>query len=313
MQTLAVGTAEDTNAEHEFYDMRPLINYRTCILEGSPDSFVVEKAYFISVRQKKQFLTYMRKGLNRSLHQIKFYLLSLVSNEFSLFRHQKFKKRDQCLIDLFLKRYGMDLLSMEFILNSKNNKGLWKYLSSNYRFKLCPIADGPWTDEELLRLIKGVVYTWNKMSTQNSSCSIKGINWKKVFLFVRTRTPSVCCDTYILFAKQALHMHHHKLKHPDAEDLPKWTSNHELMLIKEMIRSPATTLSVMDFRSMMALPEFEGFSDSYLRRMARDAIAAWVPLPQRRNLDGILLVSTLSTLHMLYYLLLHAVLIATLH
>ncbi|XP_018011523.1 uncharacterized protein LOC108668781 [Hyalella azteca] len=107
----------------------------------------------------------------------------------------------------------------------------------------------------------------------------------KVFLFVRTRTPRTCCNAYVRFAKQALHMHHYKLKHPDAEDLPKWTSNHELMLIKEMIRSPANTLVVMDFRSMMALPEFEGFSDSYLMRMARDAIAAWVPLPQRRNLD----------------------------
>ncbi|XP_018014815.1 uncharacterized protein LOC108671752 [Hyalella azteca] len=271
--------------EYKFYDMRPLINYRTCILKGSHDSFVVEKAYFISVRQQKQFLTYMRKGLNRSLLQVRCHIYSLVSNNFSQLIHRNREKRDQCLIDIFLKRYGMDLLSMEFILNSKTTTDLCEYLYKNYCFKLCPIADGPWTEVEMLRLIKGVVYTWNKMPTQNASSSLKNINWKKVFLFVRTRTPFACRKTYRLFVKEALHLHHYKLKHPDAEDLPKWTSKHELMLIKEMIRSPATTLAVMDFRSMMALPEFEGFSDSYLRRMARDAIAAWVPLPQRRNLD----------------------------
>ncbi|XP_018011525.1 uncharacterized protein LOC108668782 [Hyalella azteca] len=268
--------------EHKFYDLRPLINYRTCIFEGSPDSFVVEKAYFTSVPQQKKFLKYIRKGLNRSLLQMKWHLYTSVLYQNTL------TKREMCLIDLFLKRYGVDLVSMEFILGSLNSRQLSRHLVSNYRFTLCPIADGPWTEEEVLRLIKGVVYTWNKMPTQNASSSLTNINWKKVFLFVRTRTPRACSTAFYAFVKDALHMHHYKLKHPDAEDLPKWTSNHELMLIKEMIRSPATTLSVMDFRSMMALPEFEGFSDSYLRRMARDAIAAWVPLPQRRNLDDTL-------------------------
>ncbi|XP_047741342.1 uncharacterized protein LOC108670538 [Hyalella azteca] len=180
--------------EYKFYDLRPLINYRTCILEGSHDSFSINQVYLTSVPQQKKFLNYIRRGLNRSLMQVKWHLQSLVLGKYSNcawnkginFAHQNIMaKKEMYLVDLFLKRYGVDVASMEFILNSTSGALLHNSLRTYYRFKLCPIADGPWTEEEMLRLIKGVVYTWNKVPTQNHSHSLNGTKWMKVFLFVR--------------------------------------------------------------------------------------------------------------------------------
>ncbi|XP_018021246.1 uncharacterized protein LOC108677529, partial [Hyalella azteca] len=133
--------------EYKFYDLRPLINYRTCILEGSPDSFSINRVFFTSVPQQKKFLNYIKKGLNRSLGQVKLHLSSLVSGKDSNFAWSKrihfgqqniIAKKELCLIDLFLKRYGVDILSMEFILNSTRGRVLFEHLKNHYHFKLCP-------------------------------------------------------------------------------------------------------------------------------------------------------------------------------
>lgn len=284
---------ENFKKAYRLYDLRPLLGYKTYLLEGNAERFTYSKVRYISSEQHYAFIKYLGQGLeNRSLTQMYVHASCWLTEQVSTgsTANKPASSWDLHLIDLFLKKYGVSMKLMEFLLHSKSSTQLGKIFERFYLYRRCPINFGSWSSAEVLRLVDAIAhYSQQPAALQRSA--LPGaykcpISWGKVFERVQTRTPVDCGAMFHNVLKQALKSRYYSNKKQD-EGL-QWTAKHELLLIEELCKTPEDSLARVDFYRLSQREDFAAFCDDFLRRVANDVIRSKVPVNKRRYFDDCL-------------------------
>ena len=290
--------------KYKFFDIRPLIGVRTLKIKAKKNIVKCTRVSYISKEQKVNFLLFLMKGLPArmfcSVHsRIVTLSLRLLKNQIN-YNNTHITGREVAHVKYVVQNFGGNFTFVENVLGKRSNNSYGLIFRMFLRINHLPIRVGPWTQQEDMRLIKGIFQTLDAKDYSLICDNKTKIKWKSVFDVVRTRMELNCYQRWNNTLKQIVHTKD-RLKRSLEEKEPEWTSSNTIELIDIVYKSDAEKITDINF-SKMSKNHFPGFCDSFLRNVLSFTIKTRVPHEMKFQFEGKLTIFLLVEIFLSQYL-----------
>ncbi|XP_071513665.1 uncharacterized protein [Panulirus ornatus] len=175
--------------EYEFYDLRPLVGLRTARIHKEGGCIVFRSFRYISQQCESKFALYIAQGLPQRKPQVAFTrfkkLSTYLKNNELLRTHRQVSGRILGKMLYMLKMYGFCFIGPELIVGHYTFEQFVDAYYTHVWMQNIELRKGPWTEEESLRLRRGI-YEIHKVKSLREAFENK-IDWIKILPYVRTR------------------------------------------------------------------------------------------------------------------------------
>lgn len=175
--------------EYEFYDLRPLVGLRTARIHKEGGCIAFRRFSYISKQCGRKFALYIAQGLPQRNPQVvftRFKKLSTYMKNNELARtHRQISGRILGKMLYMLKMYGFCFNGPELIVGHYTYDQFVDAYYTHVWMQNIELRFGPWTEEETVRLRRGV-YEIHKVKSLREAFE-KNIDWLKLLPYVRTR------------------------------------------------------------------------------------------------------------------------------